>query len=62
MNELHETLFQKPYYCVYSILAMAGPLDAIKLERVGGVKTFVVGKTKSSFGLFQWGYGGLSTP
>jgi hypothetical protein len=55
-------IFQKPYCCIYSILAMAGPSDAMKPEMFGGVKTFVIGKTKSCFGLCQWGCGGLSTP
>jgi hypothetical protein len=32
--------FQKPYLCIYSILAMAGPSDAMELERFGGGENF----------------------
>jgi hypothetical protein len=31
---------QKPYSCIYSILAMADPSDAMKPERFGGGENF----------------------
>jgi hypothetical protein len=31
---------QKPYFCIYSVLAMDGPSDAMKHEKFGGAKNF----------------------
>jgi hypothetical protein len=41
---------QKHYLCIYSILAMAGALDAIKPERFAGGQIFVDGRLWSNFG------------
>jgi hypothetical protein len=32
--------FKKPYFCVYSILAMTGPLDAMRPERFDSGENF----------------------
>jgi hypothetical protein len=47
--------FQKPYSCVYSILAMAGPLDALTPERFGGGKTFPRWQNNVKFWLMSMG-------
>jgi hypothetical protein len=31
---------QKPYFCIYSVLAMDDPSDAMKHEKFGGAKNF----------------------
>ena len=47
--------FQKPYRCIYSILAMAGPTDAMKPERFGGGENFRRWQTKVKFWLMSMG-------
>jgi hypothetical protein len=47
--------FQKPYCCVYSTLAMAGPLKAMKPERFGGDKNFHHWQNKVKFWLMSMG-------
>jgi hypothetical protein len=44
--------FQKPYYCIDSILAMVGPLDTTKPERFDDCEN-LCGKTKLRFGICQ---------
>jgi hypothetical protein len=47
--------FQKPYSCIYSILAMAGHSDAMKPERFGGGKNFHHWQNKVKFWLMSMG-------
>jgi hypothetical protein len=47
--------FQKPYSYVYSILAMAGPSDAMKPERFGDGENFHRWQTKIKFWLMSMG-------
>jgi hypothetical protein len=47
--------FQKPYCCVYYILAMAGPSDALKPKRFGGSKNFRRWQNKVKFWLMSMG-------
>jgi hypothetical protein len=47
--------FQNPYFCVYSILAIAGPSDAMKLERFGGDENFHRWQNKVKFWLMSMG-------
>jgi hypothetical protein len=47
--------FQKPYFCVYSILPMAGPSDAMKLERFDGGENFRCWQNKVKFWLMSMG-------
>ena len=49
------TTIQKPYSCVYSILAMAGPSDAMKPERFGGGENFRRWQNKVRFWLMSMG-------
>ena len=46
---------QKPYRCVYSILAMAGASDAMKPERFSGGQNFRRWQTKVKFWLMSLG-------
>jgi hypothetical protein len=54
--------FQKPYSCVYSILAIAGPSDAMRPEKLGDGENFHHWQNEVKFWLMSMGCGGLSTP
>jgi hypothetical protein len=47
--------FQKPYFCIYFILAMAGPSNPMKPERFGGGKNFHHWQNKVKFSLMSMG-------
>jgi hypothetical protein len=47
--------FQKPYSCVYSILAIAGPLDAMRPEKLGDGENFHHWQNEVKFWLMSMG-------